>query len=35
MEPIDVALAALFLSILAYIVNSDSGGGRRGAIPVR
>jgi hypothetical protein len=34
MEPVDVALAALFLAILVYILNSDSGGGRRGTQPV-
>lgn len=29
----DILLAALVVSILLYIINSDSDGGRRGRVP--
>jgi hypothetical protein len=35
MEPIDQLLLALFVTILLYILSSDSDGGRRGRLPAR
>ena len=34
MQPIDYAFVALLLAIIAYILNDDGGGGRRGRLPV-
>ena len=33
MEIIDGVFAALIISIILYIINSDSDGGRRGRLP--
>jgi hypothetical protein len=33
MELADILLIALVVSIILYIIDSDSGGGRRGRVP--
>jgi hypothetical protein len=34
MLPVDYAFFAIVVAIILYIIDSDSGGGRRGRLPV-
>jgi len=34
MLPVDYAFFAIIVAIILYIIDSDSGGGRRGRLPV-